>query len=44
MSKETSTAKESTNGHNVTTAAATDVVTQIVRNAAAEVIKGQGEA
>jgi hypothetical protein len=36
-----SKAKENANGHNVTTAAATDVVTQIVRNAAAEVIKGQ---
>jgi len=35
------TKRESANGQSVTTAAATDVVTQIVRNAAAEVIKGQ---
>jgi len=35
------TKRESANGQSVTTVAATDVVTQIVRNAAAEVIKGQ---
>ena len=39
MTQQTSS-KESTNGNPATTAA-TDVVTQIVRNAAAEVIKGQ---
>ena len=39
MTQHTSS-RESTNG-NPATSAATDVVTQIVRNAAAEVIKGQ---
>jgi hypothetical protein len=41
MPQETSSSKQSANGQSTPTAAATDVVTQIVRNAAAEVIKGQ---